>query len=315
MISQDLPSAVPQSVGEEKAGAKDVMMETNKAVLEPNNDEGLSPDELSQKGSVTVNPSDELIETEGNVEPSEPLIETKGKETLRLSDQDNLDDDDSYSLKIVDQEKTIEEKDKQIDEYNDKEKDTVIDSAETNEIVIDELSSEAEKDDTPVDSDDFQCRVCQKIFLSDDEVNEHFSQEHFRLAVGQGILEPESPFPEVNDGYRSIFSADEPDDSVPVEDPTVHNRRISADHHQATPFAEALTALHHKNTIAGNYAGISESSLRSPQLNISRPPLPRGLLLHVQHSNTRSLNPNIRMGPGPVPIHNIMGFPGKSSFP
>ncbi|CAG7629714.1 unnamed protein product [Allacma fusca] len=45
------------------------------------------------------------------------------------------------------------------------------------------------------DMDDFRCRVCGKNFASDDEVENHFSAEHFRVGTSSNILEPESPAP------------------------------------------------------------------------------------------------------------------------
>ncbi|OXA63945.1 hypothetical protein Fcan01_02943 [Folsomia candida] len=45
------------------------------------------------------------------------------------------------------------------------------------------------------EADDFECQVCHKVFMSDDELRDHFSEDHFRLAEGVGILEPESPYP------------------------------------------------------------------------------------------------------------------------
>ncbi|CAL8131686.1 unnamed protein product [Orchesella dallaii] len=74
----------------------------------------------------------------------------------------------------------------------------------------------ADKDKTVEDSDDdFQCRVCKRMFTCDDDLNTHFSKEHFR-PVGSSILEPESPFPTVTvPGNSSIFE-DEVEESEPI---------------------------------------------------------------------------------------------------
>lgn len=45
------------------------------------------------------------------------------------------------------------------------------------------------------DDDDFKCRICNKCFSSDDEVQSHFSEEHFRVGTSDNLLEPPSPFP------------------------------------------------------------------------------------------------------------------------
>lgn len=43
------------------------------------------------------------------------------------------------------------------------------------------------------DADDFRCKVCNVLFTSDDELEAHFSQAHFR-GIANSILEPpESP--------------------------------------------------------------------------------------------------------------------------
>lgn len=178
--------------------------------------------ELSEDNEVTEGKSDGSCDIVVNIQPNYEKDEQRCQSNTEI-------------LKIVEDNTEKSDTDKDTSPVNDRE------DAENSQSTQIHKESDGDDDDRDGESDALECRVCKKMFLSDDELNAHFSQDHFRLAGGMGILEPESPYPPPQTPQQhSIFLAD---DDEPTTEPSVRSQTTAAPpSHQAQIRAFAVNA-------------------------------------------------------------------------
>lgn len=180
MISEEIPivqlGGIPQ-------GRQEILRNDTDEVTERN-------DAAKEDFETRVGHSPSLVELEidakdndlpGEGENSSPIGGVTGVE--------NFGEDLAAKAEIPTANETGE---KNSDESKDKETAAVpaTDKRPSQDKETSERCSEIEDDD----GDDCRCQICHQVFQTEDELQQHFSSEHFRVSGG-GILEPESPFP------------------------------------------------------------------------------------------------------------------------
>lgn len=305
MISQDLTPKLPHTAEvhiDDEPLSKESTIQNDKEDLSTQNDTSVSiaKDKVIED-SVTPEPETETTASQEGQKLSDGKDNQELNSTLDKNDESS--DSESFAGETAEDDKREEDGTKtpvEVQTNNAKENDEIIQDriAEKEAVINDNVSDDddeevdnEEAEPAQVDSDDFECRVCHKRFLSDEEVNEHFSQEHFRISMEQGILEPESPFP-------NHFESDRIRSSIFAEDERVENEELEeSPNHQNKTYSAALAGLLQKNNQVANssmISGITQGLLHS---DFNRAPLSRGQPMYVQQHSVgpRPLNPNVRM--------------------